>query len=88
MTDLALVARLAREAGGYFANDECDCCHEITFGSVDELAKFAALVAAECAKIAETVPQEAFCTQAHMAMRDTNRAAIVAAIRARFKETP
>jgi hypothetical protein len=78
-TDIPLVARLAREAGAWFANDECECCHEVTFTDTADLARFAALVAEECAKVCEeTVVAGAYRSHARLAE----------AIRARFVHSP
>jgi hypothetical protein len=85
MTDLDLVARLAREAGLVEAFST-----RWQFGdggmSVDlaELARFAALVAEECAKVCEAPVRRIL----ENPVRDDERLICAAAIRARFVHSP
>lgn len=78
MTDTDIVTRLAREAGAYFANDDCDDCREITFADAEDLARFAALLVEECAKVCEAWNDG----------YDPNSQGCAAAIRARFVHSP
>lgn len=78
MTDLDLVARLAKEADPEFGNAEGVLSESLC--GLDAIARFAALVASECAKVCEEQAAEPECPERAQYCSD--------AIRARFVHSP
>lgn len=71
---------LLSEAGlvGYYSRTSAE------FRTRDWAARFAALVAEECARAVERAAVDAHCTQSHNEQREANRRAYAATIRAAF----